>query len=71
MGLSVEVYNEKKILSIYDLQCGIIEIDLKDKNTLRLFSVNNHHICLINNDINYIIDKIKYEEIKMKVMKKK
>ena len=71
LGLSVEVYNEKKILSIYDLQCGIIEIDLKDKNTLRLFSVNNHHICLINNDINYIIDKIKYEEIKMKVMKKK
>ena len=71
LGLSVELYNEKKILSIYDLQCGILEIDLKDKNTLRLFSVNNHHICMINNDINYIIDKIKYEEIKMKLMKKK
>jgi hypothetical protein len=26
---------------------------------------------MINNDINYIIDKIKYEEIKMKLMKKK
>jgi len=71
LGLSVEVYNEKKILSIYDLKCGILEIDLKDKNTLRLFSVNNHHICMVNNDVNYIIDKIKYEEIKIKLMKKK
>ena len=71
LGLSIEVYNEKKILSIFDLKCGILEIDLKDKNTLRLFSVNNHHICMINNDVNYIIDKIKYEEIKMKLMKKK
>ena len=71
LGLSVEVYNEKKILSIFDLKCGILEIDLKDKNTLRLFLVNNHHICTINNDVNYIIDKIKYEEIKMKLMKKK
>lgn len=71
LGLSVDTYNEKKILSIYDLQCGILEIDLKDKNTLRLFSVNNHHICMINNDVNYIIDKIKYEEIKMKLMNKK
>jgi hypothetical protein len=33
--------------------------------------VNNHHICIIKKDVNYIIEKIKYEEIKMKLMKKK
>ena len=31
LRLSIEAFNEKKILNIFDLQCGILDIDLKDK----------------------------------------
>ena len=71
LRLSVESFNEKKILNIYDLKCGIVDIDLKDKNTMRLFNMNNHHICMMNNEINYMIDKIKFEEFKIKLNKRK
>ena len=71
LRLSVESFNEKKILNIFDLVCGILDIDLKDKNTMKLFCLNNHHICMINNEINYMIDKIKTEEIKILARKKK
>ena len=71
LRLSVEIFNEKKILNIFDLKCGIFDLDLKDKNTMRIFSMNNHHIGMINNEINYMIDKIKFEEIKFKTLKKK
>ena len=71
LRLSVEFFNEKKILSIHGLQCGIFDVDLKDKNNLRLFSNSNHHICMINNEINLMIDRIKYEESRKKVFQKK
>ena len=71
LRLSVESFNEKKILNIFDLKCGILDIDLKDKNTMRSFNINNHHICMINNEINYLIDKIKLEEYRLKTYKKK
>jgi hypothetical protein len=71
LRLSVEFYNEKKILSIHDLYCGIFDIELKDKNKIKLFSNNNHHICMINNEINLMIDKIKYEESRKKLFHKK
>ena len=71
LRLSVEIYNEKKILNIYDLKCGIFDIDLRDKNTKKIFNLNNHHIGMINNEVNYIIDKIKYQETKIKSSKKK
>ena len=65
LRLSVESFNEKKILSIFDLQCGIFEIDLKDKTILKTFNSNNHHICMVNNEINYLIEKIKLEEYRI------
>ena len=71
LRLSVEIFNERKILSIYDLKCGILDIDLRDKNIEKIFNMNNHHICMINNEVNYIIDKIKCEEIKIKSFIKK
>ena len=71
LRLSVELFNEKKVLNIFDLKCGIFDLDLKDKNTMRIFSMNNHHISMINNEVNYMIDKIKIEEIKYKTLKKK
>ena len=71
LRLSLEIFNEKKILNIYDLQCGIFDMELKDKNKTLIFSHNNHHICMINNEVNYIIDKIKYEENRIKLYSKK
>ena len=64
LRLSVELFNEKKLLNIFDLQCGILEIDIKDKVIFTIFNGNNHHICMMNNEVNYLIDKIKYEEFK-------
>ena len=71
LRLSIEAFNEKKILNIFDLQCGILDIELKDKNNMKTFFTNNHLICMINNEINYIIDKINNEEFKVKSMNKK
>ena len=71
LRLSVEEFNENKILNIFDLQCGILDLDLKDKTIMKMFHFNNHHICMSNNEINYIIDKIKYEEIKLKSIHKR
>ena len=71
LRLSIEFFNEKKILNIFNLICGILDIDLKDKNIIKLFSINNHHICLVNNEINYMIDKIKNEENKLKNYKRR
>ena len=71
LRLSVEEFNENKILNIFNLQCGILDLDLKDKTIMKMFHFNNHHICMANNEINYIIDKIKYEEIKLKSINKR
>ena len=71
LRLSIEFFNEKKILNIFDLKCGILDLDLKDKNTMRLFIMNNHHISMINNEILYMIDKVKSEENKIKTYGKK
>ena len=71
LRLSVELFNEKKILEIFDLQCGILDINLNDKNNMRIFNMNNHQICMINNDVNYLIDKIKSEEERLKAINKK
>ncbi len=71
LRLSIESFNEKKILNIFDLKCSILEIYLKDKNTMKLFGTNNHHISMINNEVIYLIDLIKIEEDKMKNYSKK
>ena len=66
LRLSIELYNEKKILNIYNLQCGILDIELKNKKYLKIFYMHNNHICLLNNQIQYFIDKIKHAEEKIK-----
>ena len=66
LRLSIELYNEKKILNIYNLQCGILDIELKNKKYLKIFNMHNNHICLLNNQIQYFIDKIKHAEEKIK-----
>ena len=71
LRLSIELFNEKKILEIFDLQCGILDINLNDKNNMRMFNINNHQICMINNEVNYLVDKIKFEEERLRAINKK
>ena len=67
LRLSIELYNEKKILNIYDLQCGILDIELKQKKYLKIFNMHNNHIIMLNNQIQYFIDLIKNAEEKMRL----
>ena len=66
LRLSIELYNERKILNIHDLQCGILDIELKHKKYLKIFTMHNNHICMLNNQILYLIDKIKRAEERIK-----
>ena len=71
LRLSVEQFNENRILNIYNLQCGILDLELQDKTISKLFHFNNHHICMANHEVNYIIEKIRYEEVKIKSINKR
>ena len=73
LRLSIEKYNEKKILNIRDLHCGILDIEIKQKKYLKIFNTNNNHICMLNGQIQYFIDIIKRIEEKTKInsLKKK
>ena len=71
LRLSIELYNEKKILNIYNLYCGILDIELKQKKYLKIFKSHNNHVMMLNNQILYFIDKIKYFENKIKNNNKK
>ena len=64
LRLSVELYNEKKILNIYNLKCGILDIDLKHKKYLKIFTMHDNQIIMLNNQIQYFIDKVKNAEEK-------
>ena len=66
LRLSIELYNERKILNIHDLQCGILDVDLKQKKYLKIFNMHNNHICMLNNQIQYFIDQIRDAEEKVK-----
>ena len=66
LRLSIELYNERKILNIHDLQCGILDVNLKQKKYLKIFNMHNNHICMLNNQIQYFIDQIKDAEEKVK-----
>ena len=67
LRLSVELYNEKKILNLYDLHCGILDIELRQKKYLKVFNMHNNHVCMLNNQIQYFIDIIRNAEEKIRL----
>ena len=71
LRLSVDKFHENKILNISGLICAIFEIEIKDKNNLKLFKINNPNIFMINNEINYYIDKLSNDKKKTYNIKKK
>ena len=58
LRLSVDKFHEKKIMTICGLNCAILDLEIKDKNILKIFQLNNPNIFMFNNEINYYIDKL-------------
>jgi hypothetical protein len=58
LRLSVDKFHENKILNLSGLNCGILDIEIKDRITMKLFRINNPNIFMINNEINYYIDRL-------------
>ena len=69
LRLSVDKFHENKILTISGLNCAILDIEIKDKNILKLFRINNPNIFMFNNAINYYIDKLANKKNKIKAKK--
>ena len=70
MRLSIERFNEKKILNVVGLRCGVFDLDLNNKSILKIFKNNNPEICVFNSEVNYFIDKLKFDD-KKKISKQK
>ena len=71
LKFSLERFNEKKMLNIMGLYCGILEVNLHDKVIFSMFKSKNPDICLFNNEINYFIEKVKLDETKNEKIKRK
>ena len=65
LKLSLESFNEKQILNINGLYCGILELYLYDESLMTMFKNNNPLICLFNGKINYFYDKVLQDEDKV------
>ena len=65
LKLSLESFNERQILNINGLCCGILELYLYDESLMTMFKNNNPFICLFNGKINYFYDKVLQDEDKV------
>lgn len=65
LKLSLESSNEKHILNVNGLCCGIIDLYLHDESLIAMFKNNNPFICLFNDKINYFYDKVLADEEKV------
>ena len=70
LRLSVDKFHENKILNLSGLNCAILDIGINDKVTMKLFGINNPNILMINNEVNYYIDKISNIKNKTNKIKK-
>ena len=68
--LSIDHFNENKVLQIKGLTTVIFDIELKDTQLIKNIVYNNPNIIMINQNINYIIDKIISKEQQKKNWKK-
>ena len=68
--LSIDHFNEKKILQIQGLTAIMFEMNLRDNQILKGLIYNNPNILMLNYRINYIIDKIISKEQSRRALKK-
>ena len=60
--LSIDHFNENKILQINGLTTVIFDVDLNETQLIKNIIYNNPKIIMLNNEINYIIDKVILKE---------
>ncbi len=60
--LSIDHFNENKILQINGLTTVIFDINLNETQLIKNIIYNNPKIIMLNNEINYIIDKVILKE---------
>ena len=70
LRLSIDRFTENKILQINGLTIAIFDIEIKDIQLIKNIVYNNPNIIMINNNINYIIDKIISKKQKKKTGKR-
>ena len=58
LRLSMDHFNENKVLQINGLTTVMFDIELKDTQLIKNITYNNPNIIMINQNINYIIDKV-------------
>lgn len=64
LHISVEHFNEKKILQVRKLSVGIMKLDIEDKSYIKPFLNNNPNIIVLNNELIYLIDSLGLREAK-------
>ena len=70
LRLSVDKFQENKILAVTGLNCAILDIEIKDKTILKLFKTFNRNILIFNNEIIYYVDELQNRKRKAYKSKK-
>ena len=64
LHISVEHFNEKKILQVKRLSVGIMRLDIEEKSYIKLFLNNNPNIIVLNNEVIYLTEFLGLKEAK-------
>ena len=58
LRLSIDTFNEKKLLSIKNLTINILMLQIQDQKILKHLKYHNPNITLLNNQLNYMFDSL-------------
>ena len=62
LRLSIDTFNEKKLLSIKNLTINILMLQIQDQKILKHLKYHNPNITLLNNQLNYMFDSLNKKE---------
>ena len=62
LRITIDAFNEKKILTLRNLTINIFELQIHDQKLLKHLIYHNPNITLLNNKLNYMIDVINRKE---------
>ena len=62
LRLTIDAFNEKKILTLKNLTINIFDLQIHDEKLLKSLIIHNPNITLLNNKLNYMIDVVNRKE---------
>ena len=62
LRITIDAFNEKKILTLKNLTINIFELQIHDEKLLKSLIIHNPNITLLNNKLNYMIDVVNRKE---------